>query len=238
MMLPVTPDAWGLVLAALLAATGADVAQDAPEFGPGSYDTPMPSAPTHPDGTPRIEALVPEVAANPYRVSDDPARFLKRINITPAVGWLGSGRIYLLRLGYDPNTWLGYEIAIGHIPGASVHALTHMLSVQLRPPLPGRIQPYGTLGYGMTHVFPGALVNADPVTENTLAAGAGLEFYIRDDVSFRSEARHVVILGDSPDRTGSVAYRYGEFTFGFAFHRRLGGHDPSPSTSAHAGGTN
>jgi hypothetical protein len=127
-----------------------------------------------------------------------------------------------MRIGYNPNSWLGYEIALGHNPGESVHALFHVLDAVLRYPVPGRFQPFGTLGYGMMMVYPGALFNADPVTKNTLTAGLGLEIYIRDDVALRGQWRHVTVIGGERDRDVAVAYEYREATVGFAFYRTLG----------------
>ena len=97
-----------------------------------------------------------------------------------------------------------------------------MVRMVVRYPFSGRIQPYATFGYGMMHVFPGKALNADPGTENTLGIGAGLELYVRDDLSIRSELRGISVIGGDPQQDGVVAYNYREVTFGFAFHRPLG----------------
>jgi len=181
-----------------------------------------------------LQYLVPELAEDPFQVNPEPERFRKRISVSPAAGVLGEGRLYVLRLAYSPNTWLGYEASIGHAPGTSVDALFHMLSAIVRYPLPGRLQPYACAGYGMMLVFPGQLLNADPVTENALTLGGGLEFAIRDDFAIRGELRHVTVLGGNPQDEGTVAYRYGEATLGFAFHRKLGSNttkNPEPPGS-------
>jgi len=191
-----------------------------------SFALPAPPAAAG-DGRP-LDPVVPEVAAAPYAVSPGPRPFLKRISVSPGVGWLGNQRLYTFRVAYNPNSWLGYEISLAHNPGRSVQALFHMLSVVVRYPVPGRFQPYATAGYGMMHIFPGKTLNADPGTENTLAAGLGLEFYIRDDLALRSEIRDVTVLGGRRAEAGTDAYNYREATFGFAFYRRLGGeHDGS-----------
>jgi len=84
------------------------------------------------------------------------------------------------------------------------------------------VQPYATLGYGMMTVYPGAAVNADPVTKNALTFGGGLEFYLRDDVALRAELRGATVLGQEFGSEGTVAYDYREYTIGFAFYRNLG----------------
>jgi hypothetical protein len=65
-------------------------------------------------------------------------------------------------------------------------------------------------------------LNADPATENVLTAGGGLEFFVRDDLAIRAEARGVAAMGDDPHTNESVAYGYGESTFGLVFYRGLG----------------
>ena len=167
--------------------------------------------------------LVPSLEGAGYRVSDDRSRFKNRISLSPAMGQLGSQDLFALRLGFSPNTWLGYEISLGHNPASSVHAVLHSFNVVLRYPIPWRAQPYVTLGYGMMTVHPGEAVNADPVTKNTLMAGGGLEFYIRDDVALRGEIRSATVLGQQLGVDGTVSYQYREYTIGFAFYRSLGG---------------
>ena len=98
-----------------------------------------------------------------------------------------------------------------------------MLSAIVRRPLPGRFQPYATVGYGLTMVFPGRALNADPATENTLSWGGGIEVYLRNDLALRSELRGLTVLGGNRNRSGTVVYGYREATFGFSFYRTLGG---------------
>ena len=139
------------------------------------------------------------------------------------MGQLGSQNLFVFRLGFSPNTWLGYEISLGHNPASSVHAVLHSFNVILRYPISWRAQPYVSLGYGMMTVHPGEALNADPVTKNTLTAGGGLEFYIRNDVALRGEIRSATVLGQQLGIDGTIAYQYREYTIGFAFYRSLGG---------------
>jgi opacity protein-like surface antigen len=166
--------------------------------------------------------LVPELEDAGYRVSGGSERFTHRVSFSPAYGKLGGNELFSFRLGYAPNTWLGYEMALGHNPADGLHALLHTFNVILRGPLPGRFQPYATLGYGMLTVYPGQALNADPVTKNALAYGGGLEIYIRNDVALRGELRGTTVLGQELNTTGTVAYDYREYTIGFAFYRNLG----------------
>ena len=166
--------------------------------------------------------LVPGMEGNGYRVSNDRSRFKNRLSFSPAVGRLGENHLFAFRLGFSPNTWLGYEIAFEHNPASSLHATLHTFNVILRYPLPWRVQPYGTLGYGMMTVYPGQAINADPVSKNTLTAGGGVEFYIRDDVALRGEIRSATVLGQQLGQEGTVAYTYREYTVGFSFYRSLG----------------
>ena len=166
--------------------------------------------------------LVPSLEDAGYRVTDDRARFAHRVSFSPAVGQLGENHLFSFRIGYSPNTWLGYEVSLGHNPATGLHALLHTFNAVLRRPLPGRVQPYATLGYGMMTVYPGQALNADPVTKNTLTYGGGLEFYIRNDVALRGELRGASVLGQEFGSRGTVAYDYREYTIGFAFYRGLG----------------
>ena len=168
------------------------------------------------------EAFVPELAADPFRLDGGTRPFLHRIAFSPAVGRLGDRRLYAFRLAYAPNGWLAYEASLGHNPGESVHGLVHMLNVHLRHPFPGRFQPYATAGFGMVMVFPGEVLNADPVTENAFALGGGLEIYIRNDVAIRGEARRLAVLGGARFDDGSVVYDYAEATLGLSLYRTLG----------------
>lgn len=166
--------------------------------------------------------LVPELEGAGFHVSDDTGRFMHRVSFSPAYGHLGDNPLFSFRLGYSPNTWLGYEVAFGHNPAEGLHALLHTFNVVLRKPLPGRFQPYATLGYGMLTVYPGQALNADPVSKNALTFGGGLELYLRDDVAIRGELRGATVLGQELNSSGTVAYDYREYTIGFAFYRNLG----------------
>jgi opacity protein-like surface antigen len=167
--------------------------------------------------------LVPALEDAHYHVSNDRQRFQHRISFSPAIGQLGNNDEFVFRVAYSPNTWLGYEIALGHNPASSLHALLHTFNAVLRYPLPGRFQPYMTLGYGMMTVYPGQAINADPVTKNTLTVGGGLEIYLRDDVALRGELRSATVLGQELGSGGTVAYDYREYTIGFSFFRSLRG---------------
>lgn len=166
--------------------------------------------------------LVPSFKDSGYHITKDRNRFSHRISFSPAYGQFGSDDVFAFRIGYTPNTWLGYEVSFEHNPASSLHALMHTFNVILRYPLSGRIQPYATVGYGMMTVYPGQAINADSVTKNTLTAGGGLEFYIRDDVAIRGEMRGATVLGQQLNTEGTVAYDYREYTIGFVFSRSLG----------------
>ncbi|MGH7725930.1 MAG: outer membrane protein [Candidatus Eiseniibacteriota bacterium] len=168
-----------------------------------------------------LEPLVPELAGNPYQLEPGPRKFANRLSVSPAFGWLGDGQIFSLRVAYNPNSWLGYEGAIGHNPGQAVHAVLHNVSAIVRHPLPGRIQPYVKGGYGMIMVSPGPSLNADPVTKNALTVGGGVEFYLRTDVAIRAESQLATVLGSNRDRDGTVAYNYFMSTIGLSFYRSL-----------------
>jgi hypothetical protein len=168
-----------------------------------------------------LEALVPELAEHPYRLPDGVRPFQNRIAFSPGYGMLGSKRLFIARVTYHPNQWLGYEWSLGHNPGQSVHAALHMISVIVRHPFAGRFQPYLAGGYGMMLVFPGQSINAAPVTKNALAIGGGLEFYIRGDLALRADLRHDTVLGRERDRPGTVAYDYFQQSIGLAFYRTI-----------------
>ena len=173
-------------------------------------------------GQSEITYLVPALKDAGFRISEGKHKFKNRISFSPGVGKLGAQDLFSFRLGFSPNTWLGYEIALGHNPASSLHAVLHTFNVLLRSPLPWRAQPYVTLGYGMMTVFPGQAINADPVSKNTLTAGGGLEFYLRDDVALRGEIRGATVVGQELGSAGTVSYSYREYTIGFAFYRSLG----------------
>ena len=166
--------------------------------------------------------LVPELADGALTVTDGPRQFARRVAMSPAVGKLGGNDLFALRLAFNPNHWLGYEISLGHNPASSLHAALHTFSLQLRYPLAGRFQPYVSTGYGMITVYPGQAIQADPVTKNILAFGGGLEIYVRNDVALRGELRRAVILGQYRGQEDTVTYHYPEYTFGLVFYRSLG----------------
>jgi opacity protein-like surface antigen len=167
--------------------------------------------------------LVPEMQSGTTALTDGPRTFKRKLGISPAVGRLGNDPLFAMRVAFNPNEWLGYEISFGHNPASSLHAVLHTFNIQLRYPLPGRFQPYGSVGYGMITVYPGQAIQADPVTKNTLAFGGGLEIYLRDDVAVRGEMRGAVILGQYRGQDDTVAYTYREYTLGLVFYRSLGG---------------
>ncbi len=168
-----------------------------------------------------LEALVPELAEHPYRIEPGPRPYRNRLAFSPGYGRLGSKPLFVARVTYHPNAWLGYEWSFGHNPGQSVHAALHQLSAVVRRPLSGRFQPYLAAGYGMMLVFPGQSLNAAPVTKNTLSYGGGLEFHIRGDLAVRADLRHAVVIGRERDRPGTVAYDYLQQTVGLAFFRSI-----------------
>ena len=201
------------LLAVLVLAAAPARAADAPA---DSADADAPAPVHRRDG---LEALVPALAENAYGLAPGPRPFLNRLAVTPAFGLLGSERLFAMRVAYNPNPWLGYEAELSHNPSQAVHAILHRLSVLVRRPLPGRLQPYVTAGYGMTVVLPGRSVNADAVTKNMLALGGGLELYIRDDLALRAEMRRSTVFGRQANREGLVTYDYAEQTLGLAFYR-------------------
>ena len=164
--------------------------------------------------------LVPGVSEGAFSLEPGPRAYGRRLALSPTFGRLGGGDMYALRLAYNPDAWLGYEVSVGHNPGRSVHALVHTLSALLRYPVPFRVQPYATLGYGMVLVFPGQSVNADPVTENVLSVGGGLEAFVRDDVAIRVEGKRLFVPGDDP-AGGSATYEYAEVSVGLSFYRLI-----------------
>jgi hypothetical protein len=181
---------------------------------------PPPPAPK-PSRRPQLEALVPELADAPYRLDPGPLPFQHRLSMSPSVGYLGSENLFAFRLGYYPDSWLGYEATVAHNPGESVHAVLHTVSAIVRRPLAGRFQPYVSGGYGMIMVFPGQSLNASPVTKNALAVGGGLEFFIRSDLALRADVRHATVFGREKDRDGVVAYGYLQETVGLSFYRSV-----------------
>jgi hypothetical protein len=192
---------------------------DEPSLAPDSASDEDPGvAPDHKD---RLEHLVPEIGAHPYRLDDGVRPFAHRIAFSPGFGSLGSERVFAFRAAFHPSSWLGYEWSIEHNPSQSVHAVMHSIGASLRHPLRGRFQPYLSGGYGMMMVFPGRSVNAAPVTKNALYAGGGLELYIRSDLALRADARSATVFGRQRDRDGVVAYDYFEWTTGLTFYRSI-----------------
>ena len=167
----------------------------------------------------KLQYLVPEMEGQSFRVDPGKRPYLRRLSFSPAYGQFGSSDYYTFRLGYNPNSWLGYEANLGHNPSNSVHALVNTLHATLRVPLPGRFQPYVSGGYGMMFIFPGKTFKADPVTRNVMSGGAGLEIFIRNDVALRGEIRGTSLLGGGSDSGESLSYR--EFTVGLSFYRTL-----------------
>ena len=222
-----------LLMVGLLALTarvaGADDAvppgADAPATSPvAAIDSPSPAPlvpASHHSGKRELEPLVPELAGDPYRMAAGPRQFEHRVSVSPAFGAFGSDQLFALRLAYNPTSWLGYEASIGHDAGSAVHALLHSISVVMRKPLPGRLQPFISTGYGMMIVYPGQSLNADPVTKNALTLGGGLELYVRSDLALRGDARYATVFGQQRDREGIVAYDYLEGTIGLAFYRTI-----------------
>lgn len=168
-----------------------------------------------------LEPLVPELAGDPYRMTPGVRQFRERLSVSPGYGRFGSEELFTLRIAYNPGPSLGYEAAIGHNPGHSVHAVLHTFSAIVRRPFPGRFQPYLTAGYGMMIVFPGQSVNAAPVTKNTMTVGGGLEVYLRNDLALRAEMRSATVFGKQRDRDGVVAYDYLQQTIGLSFYRSI-----------------
>ncbi len=168
-----------------------------------------------------LEALVPDLAQHPYRMSPGRRPYEHRLSVSPAYGFFGSDRLFALRLTFNPNPWLGYEAAVSHDPAHAAHALLHTLTAIVRRPLTGRLQPYLAGGYGMVVVFPGEAVNAAPVTKNTLTAGGGLELYLRNDLALRADLRQAMVFGQQKGHEGVVTYDYLQGTIGLAFYRSI-----------------
>jgi opacity protein-like surface antigen len=205
------------------AAMAADSTAMSDSLGVDAIESPRLAGTTTPAPKPRakLEALVPEVADHPWRLEAGPRPYRQRLSFSPAVGQLGDKRFFAARFTFNPQEWLGYEWSIGHNPGQSTHAVLHSISALVRRPFAGRLQPYASVGYGMVMVYPGPSVNAAPVTKNALTAGAGLEFFIRNDLALRADLRDATVFGKQRDRAGVVTYSYGQQTIGLAFFRTL-----------------
>lgn len=167
--------------------------------------------------------LVPALKDAGLRVSPGPRQFLRAFAFSPGIGRLGDEDLFALRLAYNPNRWLAWEVALGHNPTSSLQALLHTFNAVVRKPLPWRVQPYLSAGYGMMTVYPGQALEADPVTKNAVTVGGGLEFYLRDDVALRGEMRAATVFGQEAGREGTATYTYREYTAGIVFYRKLGG---------------
>lgn len=192
-------------------------AQAAPPVTPAPVSS-VRHVPMRADG---LQPLVPAVAGHPFQVDSGVRPYQYRLSVSPAYGFLGSGDLYSFRLAYNPNDWLGYEAGLGHNPGHSVHAVLHTLSVILRHPFAGRLQPYLSAGYGMVIVFPGQSLNAAPVTKNALALGGGCEWFIRNDLALRGDLREATVFGSQRAQPGVVLYDYVQGTIGLAFYRSI-----------------
>jgi opacity protein-like surface antigen len=168
-----------------------------------------------------LEALVPEAARAPFALAAGTRPYQERLAMSPGYGVLGRDRLFVLRAAYYPTSWLGYEATLGHNPGQSVHAILESFSAVVRKPLTGRVQPYAVAGYGMVLVQPGPSLNAKPVTKNALSAGAGLEWFIRDDLALRTEWRQAAVFGEQRGQQGVVVYDYTQATVGLAFYRSI-----------------
>lgn len=168
-----------------------------------------------------LEALAPAAARSPFGLAAGVRPFREKLMVSPGYGVLGTEKLFVLRAAYHPVEWLGYEAALSHNPGQSVHAVLHSFALLLRLPRPGRLQPYAVAGYGMVMVQPGPAVNAKPVTRNALSGGAGLELFIRDDLALRGECRQALVFGEQSGRDGVVVYDYLQATIGLAFYRSI-----------------
>ncbi len=213
-----------LVTASMIAFANTATAADTDSLTTSALADTSVSAMDEPGGSQSdgLTYLVPEMKDAGWKVTDDRNRFKHRISFSPAYGKLGSENLFAFRIGYSPNTWLGYEASLGHNPASSLHGMLHTFNMILRYPLSGRFQPYATVGYGMMTVYPGQAINADPVTKNAITGGGGLELYIRNDVALRAEVRGATVLGQQLHTKGTVAYDYLEYTIGFSFFRSLG----------------
>jgi len=211
----------GSALAILLTGPAlADASDSTQATVPDSADTRETPVPDR-DRGPALDALVPEIAADPYHLDAGPRPFVHRLAVSPGYGFFGTERLFTLRAAFNPNEWLGYEATISHNPGHAVHALLHTLTAVVRHPLSGRFQPYVAGGYGMIVVFPGRALNAAAVTKNTLTVGGGLEFYIRSDLALRADLQNATVIGKQRGRDGIVAYQYTQGTVGLAFYRSI-----------------
>ena len=86
--------------------------------------------------------LRPELEGATTKLSEGQRQFLRRASFSPGYGRLGEQEYFVFRFAYNPNSWLGWEVGLGHNPAHSVHGVLHNLSAVLRYPLPRRIQPY------------------------------------------------------------------------------------------------
>lgn len=194
--------------AALLRAAALALALAAPRFATAGDQPPL-------------QSLNPDLAEHPYRLDPGVYPFEHRLAVSPAFGFLGSERLFAMRVEYSPTSWLAYEASLAHNPGHSVHAVLHTFTAILRHPLTGRMQPFVSGGYGMIIVFPGLAANADPVTKNALMVGGGMELFIRNDLALRADLKHATVFGRQGDHDGIVAYNYLQETIGLTFSRTI-----------------
>lgn len=212
----------GTILLALTCLTAVPAAAGPRAAGATAAGAPADSTLQHDGALDGVTYLVPSLEGAGFQLTGGRKRYKNRISFSPGIGKLGTRDFFAFRVAFSPNTWLGYEISLGHNPSSSLHALLHSFRAVLRYPIPWRVQPYATLGYGMMTVYPGQAINADPVTKNALTAGGGLEFYIRDDVALRGEVLSATVFGQERNFDGTAAYVYRQYTIGFAFYRNIG----------------
>jgi hypothetical protein len=211
----------GLYLRGLFALLIASVALTGPRSARAAEDAPVVVQAEDVELVNGLEALVPSAARAPFGLAPGMRPFREKLAVSPGYGVLGAEKLFVLRANYNPSEWLGYEAALSHNPGQSVHAVLHSFSALVRWPRPGRLQPYGVVGYGMVMVQPGPSLNAKPVTRNALSGGAGLEMFIRDDLALRGEWRQAAVFGEQSGRDGVVVYDYTQATIGLAFYRSI-----------------
>ena len=103
-----------------------------------------------------------------------------------------SSAIFGLRLGYEANTWLGFQLGVSLLPygDASGHgtALNYAVDVEAHP-WDWAIQPYLGLGAGAYHNVGGAF-GAD--IDYELHWQLGLRAMVSESTAFRLEARHLM----------------------------------------------
>ncbi len=172
--------------------------------------------------------LVPALHGRNFHLEPGPRPYRGRLSFSPGFGALGTEQLYLMRVAYNPANWYGYEASLGHNPSGTVHALFNKFSVVLRRPMPWRLQPFVSTGYGMVMVFPGQALIADSVTKNSLSFGGGLELFLRDDLALRVDLRGQAVFGNGENEGDTAAYTYREISAGLQFYRSLERQEPGP----------